>query len=69
MGHLAAQAATDAAIQHGGDWVVAQGIRIGFDGQGWTAGKPDTSAVAGTGRVIDAKPSAHIALAVPQPGR
>src|SRR5262245_26265092 len=51
---LAAQAAADAAVDHRGDRVAAQGIRVVLDGEGRTAREPDAGVVAGAGVFVDA---------------
>src|SRR5438067_6993163 len=63
---LAAQAAADAAVDHGGYRIGAQRIGIVFDGQRRTARQADARMVAGAGVLVDAVLDAHVALALLQ---
>ena len=67
MRDLAAQPAADAALDHGGDRIAAQRIRIGLDGERRTARKPDAGVVAGAQRIVDAVARPHHALAAREP--
>src|SRR4029077_11019193 len=50
----AAQAAADAAVDHGGDRVAAQRVGVVLHGQRRAAREPDAGMVAGAGVFIDA---------------
>src|SRR3954471_18186030 len=60
---LAAQAAADAAVDHGRDRVPAQGIGVVLDGERRAAREPDTRVVAGAGVLVDAVFHSHHSLA------
>src|ERR1041384_2778837 len=59
---FAAQAAADAAVDHGGHRVAAQGIGVVLDGERRAAREPDARVVAGAGVLVDAIPYSHHSL-------
>src|SRR6185295_8232906 len=60
---LAAQPATDAAVDHGRDRVAAQRIGVVLHGERRAAGQPDARVVAGAGVLVDAIFHFHHSLA------
>ena len=63
MRDFAAQAAADAAFDHGRHRIGAQRIGVGLDGERRAAGQPDAGMVAGADFIVDAKARLHHALA------
>src|SRR5256885_15735427 len=61
---LAAEATTDAAVDHGRHRIGAQRIRIVLDRQRWAAGEPDARVIARAGVLVDAVLHAHVPLAL-----
>ena len=64
MGVLAAEPASDAAVEHRGDRVLAHRIRVRADRERGAAGNADARVIAGAGLRVDAEAFADDALAL-----
>ena len=62
MGHLAADAATDATVDDRCYRILSQGVGVVLDGQRRATGQPDAGMVAGAGVFINTEALPHVAF-------